>query len=323
MGHHDGILVPEEWNSRINSLFPLNSSSDKLMVPYDLMPWCEGAQDILEGDVDDVDDSNDSLPLTLLSKIHSAGGWAVPRKVLALEVANVRVEQLSAGDLHSAFLSKGQLYLCGCGPVVPPFLSMSQLMAASEDNFESSENSYSQSGVVSGPRCPSAGWLPELCNRRVGLIASGGSRMFALVGEEFVNSSLSGPLLHRLTSSSRTEDGPSDVSLSAASMSLNSFEHDQEMLDEMEARGRADCVVLVGGRSFFCHRALLAHRSQELRSRIAAEFALSGVGDGSTGNRIPPPTQLLLPELQKDAAKALIFYLYRDRLPRWVRLLYW
>ena len=313
MGHHDGGLVPEEWNSRINSLFPLNSTSNKHMVPYDLRPWCEGVQESLE----EIDDDN--LAVSLLAKLYSAGGWAVPRKIHYLEVANVRVEQLSAGDLHSAFLSQGHLFICGCGPVVPPFLSMSQLMLASEENIDSSAHSYSQNGVVSGPRCPSAGWLPELSNRKIGLVASGGSRMFALVCEELVDDSLTGPLLRKLTSSSKIEGIPSDVSLSAASMSLNSFEQDQEMLEEMEARGRADCVVIIGGRSFFCHRALLAHRSQELRSRIAAEYALSGVGDGSTGNRIPPPTQLLLPELQKDAAKALIYYLYRDRLPRWVK----
>ena len=170
--------------------------------------------------------------------------------------------------------------------------------------------------VESGPRCPSAGWLPELCHRKVGLIASGGSRMFALLGDETVSTALTTSLLRRLQvpSSSQTDFDNDSESIAGKSLSMASFERDLDMQTEMELRGHADCVLLAGGRTFFCHRAILAHRSAELRNRIAVESVLSApTGSG----RIPPPTHLLLPELpQKDVAKAFLYFLYRDCLPQ-------
>ncbi len=70
--------------------------------------------------------------------------------------------------------------------------------------------------MVSCRRCPSACWLPKLSNRKIGLIIASGRWLFALVCEELVIlwRGLVGPLLRNiLISSSRMDDGPSNVSL--------------------------------------------------------------------------------------------------------------
>ena len=131
------------------------------MVPLELLPWCEGSQGGLgHGHADDghADESSSGGSSDILSvvarEVGAAGGWAVPRKVQALAASKVRVRSLSAGDLHSAFLSRtGQVYLCGGGPVVPPFLPMSQLLLAAEEGGQGQGEkvgSGSDSGVVSG-----------------------------------------------------------------------------------------------------------------------------------------------------------------------------
>ena len=57
-------------------------------------------------------------------------------------------------------------------------------------------------------------------------------------------------------------------------------------------------------------KAILAARSPELRNMIAMEVPTDKTGWAQ-------PLQLLLPELKSDAARALLFFIYRDGLPRW------
>jgi len=67
--------------------------------------------------------------------------------------------------------------------------------------------------------------------------------------------------------------------------------------------------VIAGGKILLAHRALLAHRSPVLRDLIVEESPL----DLATNKT--EPTQILLPELHADSAKALLFFLYTDALP--------
>ena len=165
--------------------------------------------------------------------------------------------------------------------------------------------------VVAGLRCPSAGWLQELSGRVVvsGGLWSGGSRLFVQAAEEAVCAVLTAPLLQLLTQPlpNATHPPHSHGHLTdddATSMLSAGPERDL-------GRGLADCVLLAGGRALPCHRALLAHRSPELRSRIAAEAALNS----PTPSHSQHTTQLLLPELQRDSARALLVFLYTDGLP--------
>lgn len=66
-------------------------------------------------------------------------------------------------------------------------------------------------------------------------------------------------------------------------------------------------MILSAGKVFLCHKAFLAHRSPELRDLILMESPTDPM-DRSIA-------QILLPELQKDSARALMFFLYRDFLP--------
>ena len=73
-------------------------------------------------------------------------------------------------------------------------------------------------------------------------------------------------------------------------------------------------MLLVSGKLILCHRAVLAARSSELRDMIAQEMP----GDDYSANSAyysQQPTQLLLPELHVDSARALLHFLYTDVLP--------
>jgi hypothetical protein len=87
------------------------------------------------------------------------------------------------------------------------------------------------------------------------------------------------------------------------------FSTNSKMVSLFESRGKADCMIIAGGKVFLCHRALLAQRSPELRDMILLETP--------SDNDLATPTQILLPELQKDTARALLHYLYTDMVPNW------
>ncbi|KAK0359706.1 hypothetical protein LTR94_030258, partial [Friedmanniomyces endolithicus] len=224
------------------------------MVPYELLDWC----------------------LT----------WSMPRRIVALN--DVDIVHVSAGDLHSAFLSStGRIYLTGSGPAVPPFCPPNRITdaddiddteEADEKKKEESSNDVSYSkvvnDVVSSPRAPSASWLKELCTRNVRYLTSGGCRMFVIVDEELISPRLTNPLYQRLVrggggrEEEEEEDDRNDV------MSIDSRYSDftsSQFSSILDARGKADCMVIASGHIFLCHKALLALRSPELRNMIIME----------------------------------------------------
>eukprot|EP01038_Epipyxis_sp_PR26KG_P006372 gene6372-8776_t len=282
LGHNDSGMVNGEWSKRINTIFSIESADDEIQVPFELLSWCKL--------------------------------WSIPRKIESL--SGMKIQQLSAGDLHSSFLTENrQFYLCGSGPAVPYFMPSNRDWDENnndENNSNNNDNNNEQlATLVASPRQPSASWLSDLCTRQVFKISSGGSRVFILVDEESISYSLTEPLLRKLNlSSSSIRDG---VTGEDQSMSLSS-----QMLADLnifEAKGRADCMILASGRVFLCHKALLAQRSPELRDMIIMETPT----DLSSGHGSPQPViQILLPELTREAARALIYFLYRDNLPDWV-----
>ncbi len=308
LGHADTALLGE-WTTKITALFSISASEPEKMVPYELLDWC----------------------LT----------WSMPRKIVALN--DVDIVHVSAGDLHSAFLSStGRIYLTGSGPAVPPFSPPNRITDADDiDDTEteteekqkkkeesSTDVSYSKvvNDVVSSPRAPSASWLKELCTRNVRYLTSGGCRMFVIVDEELISPRLTNPLYQRLVRGGgglrgevdeEEEEDRNDV------MSIDSRYSDftsSQFSSILDARGKADCMVIASGHIFLCHKALLALRSPELRNMIIMEAPIEvEAGSGSDGATSSSTSlvQILLPELNRDAARALFFFLYRDALPVW------
>ena len=86
--------------------------------------------------------------------------------------------------------------------------------------------------------------------------------------------------------------------------SMSSIDARSNMDSIFESRGKADCMILASGKVFLCHKALIAQRSPELRNMILMESPTDSTS-------MMQPVQLLLPELQRDATKALLYYLYR------------
>ena len=202
LGHGDSVSLQGAWANRVNAVFAASTTQTKVMVPYELRAWCSE--------------------------------WARPRKLPPMTHEDHRVVHVSAGDMHTAILtSVGSLYLCGAGPVVPPFFSESGMRqqtqrrrkktkaaapssastdkAASERDGDKSREeedaeleadnldlAVSSASIVSLPRRPSASWLSQLSAKSVLLIASSGTRCFVLQDEELVSSSLTGRLMRNL-----------------------------------------------------------------------------------------------------------------------------
>lgn len=326
LGHADG-KVQGQWSHKVGSIFSVTISEGEVMVPYELLRWCSlwsmprriaafDAPTYTNTDDDDDMELNDYEEVMKEKAIH--------------------VVSMSAGDLHSAFLAdNGRLYLCGAGPVVPPIYPADALLDEEDDNGSDVQSKHSKATaiaagegqVVASPRCPSAQWMSSLAMRAVKYIASGGCRFIAICDEETVSINLSLPLHHRLRSAQAaaaaashhrhgSNNEQSDVesgdegssSLLGASSMWSDYSH------VLESRGRADCMVICSGHTFLCHRALLAKRSTELRDIILQETPSYVDPDYPSSPEIL--TQVLLPELHRDAARALSYYLYRDTLPR-------
>ena len=165
LGHNDPPLSGS-WAARVHLIFSTSSATSKVMVPYELYEWCRI--------------------------------WALPRHVRALGgnpelTDDVNYEedviiQMSAGDMHSAFLyNSGRFYLCGGGPVVPP-MSLKVLEEDGEDEGSDDESKDTQEKIdeairsmqgrmvaVTTPRCPSAMWLDRVAVRITNFICSAGT----------------------------------------------------------------------------------------------------------------------------------------------------
>ena len=146
------------------------------------------------------------------------------------------------------------------------------------------------------------------------LVASGGTRGFAVMDEENVAATLTSSLLKSTIRPSgrgaahddEEEEGATDLDSQADTIkSVGSY---------FDVRGRADCILLVSGKMILCHRAILASRSGELRDMIVQETP-SDDYSAHSAYYSQQPTQLLLPELHVDSARALLSFIYTDILP--------
>jgi hypothetical protein len=306
LGHND-VPIVGEWSSRINSIFSITSMENKTMVPFELFSWCAAwsmprvVQALAGGPLQSSGGARDDHSM-------SVPGGSIAGQSASSEThvsAKQRVVQVCAGDLCTAFLTaEGKLFLCGTGPAVPLFAPASRALqdidvdletTRSEKAAQKEEDNETAGQVVASPRCPSDSWLRELCTRKVAHIAGCGNRVFVLADEEVVSHCLTASLLHSLTASAEEKIKP------GSNLSVSDSDMHQESV--FENRGKADCMILASGKVFLCHKALLAQRSPELRDIIVMETPT----DSSSGQLV----QLLLPELQRDAARALLHYLYR------------
>lgn len=219
------------------------------------------------------------VPHELLAWVHS---WARPANVRA--TAGLTVAQLSAGERHSALVTEdGRLYLCGAYPVVPPFFAEAFSLP--------SEEARTEGCTVVTPRTPSSMWLDRLSSRRTLLFASAGLRCVVLQGEELVSRDLGDALFQRSVL------GADEEAVDSARVQSDG--------GALERRGAADCIVVTSGRALPAHQALLSRRSTVIRDLILAE----NPGEGAS-----TPSQLLIPELRQDTARALLLFLYTDQL---------
>lgn len=315
LGHHDAPVVGD-WNQRINSIFSISATESKAMVPFELLDWCSTwsmprCVQALAGGALQSSGGADTFAADDSGSLGGSTGGQSASSESHVSV-KLKVVQVCAGDLSTGFLTvDGKFFLCGTGPSVPNFMPASRTLtdldpeASEEDEFENEddmEEMRRKSSVVSSPRCPSDSWLREFCTRQTCKIAASGNKFFLLMDEEVVSQCLTTPLLNSLQVGSHAPfKGSSALSTSEQSAS------DSESV--FETRGRADCMILASGKIFLCHRALIAQRSPELRDMIVMEMPT----DDSSGQLV----QILLPELQRDAARALLYYLYRDVLPPW------
>jgi hypothetical protein len=263
LGQNDSPLAGI-WAERCQSVFPTLSTANKLMVPYDLLPWCRG--------------------------------WAVPRLIKSLQFHDQdlplplsssssvdRVIQLSAGDMHTTVLyESGRLYLCGNGPVVTPI----QLKGEEEEDDEEGEGEGTDSKeevekaikkleeklvTVSAPRCPSSLWYERLSVRKIKYVSSAGlsidtanpSYLLSLgIGtysivvqdEDMIVSSLTQNLLQQVTGGGGAEGRGDNGTISSAGTSSSLLLGGATGSSGGMGRGKADCLLIAAGRMLMAHR---------------------------------------------------------------------
>lgn len=307
----------------------------RVMVPHELIPW--------------------------------VSEWSQPRRLISIH--EIDIVSLSAGEDHSVFLSSaGQMFLCGTGPVVPPFISNALLskgesttadermnstvdgnpQESATDNLGTAESKLDEKSseefpdtepelkpdeseevtetsllrqkygsdrfnIVAIPRCPSSSWLSGVCTRRFVHIASAGYKCFIIQDEEFVVPSLMGPLLH-LASGGGTSGAKDDLSQMTDDSDNASVASSQGTAytnaSVLETRGKVDCMLISSGRVNLVHRAFLVQRSNVIRDMVLLDTPME------EEEWMSQPTQLLMPELHKETANALVHYLYTDTLPK-------
>jgi len=275
LGHYD-CQISGEWSKRLGSVFTAATNLTKVMVPFELRDWCNT--------------------------------WAKPRLIESL--VDIKIESASGGDMHTCILTNtGRLMLCGIGPVVPHFVGGGEEGGGRDRAFKSRDKDAEEEGavmpaVVSIMRSPSAVWLPAASHRRVNLVSSSGTRCFVVHDTEIIADNMRLILkrtIHGSRSSEKDEVGTEDGSLDTHLYSESSRGN------ILEQRGKVDAMVLASGKVLLAHRALLSHRSNVLRDMLIEESPADEAGG--------EPTQILLPELHADVARALMYFLYTDVLP--------
>lgn len=281
LGHGDP-LPPPKWSSQLSSLFASSFLSGNMMIPFEFLPW-----------------------------VHV---WSKPRMIEAFE--NVLIEDICGGDLHSIFLSPTGIYLCGEGPVVPPMLSevdLAQLKDDKEDDkgdiasSKSPSNLLLEQNVVSIPTRCSSCWMPSLVNRKVALIGGAALTCIVMVTAESVTEYLTNYLFNELIKGASSSSSSSSLFNEADDQSVDSRLFSQDFSWSSPLSSPGHCWIVAAGRVLLAHKAILACRSSELRELLLLE---------TPSDDPQQPIQLLLPELTKDIARAFLYYIYTDELPR-------
>ena len=295
LGHNDPPIAGT-WATRVPTVFSPSSNSQKILVPFELMQWCST--------------------------------WSKPRHIRSLVMAdeNESVSQMTAGDMHSAFLiSSGRLYLCGTGPVVPPiFVNREKNEDDEDEDVEGSQQAKDiredidkavdemneRMTSVTTPRCPSSMWLYKVSIRVCKYLCSAGTYIVVVQDEDLISASLTQKLLNHttdspvnLTSDSVTQDVSGSVSSSSTGV--------KRSILPPTGRGKPDCLLIVAGKILAAHRGLISMRCGVLREKLIEE---APVDDGMDGS-IFTPTQVLIPELVTETGKALHTFLYTGVLP--------
>lgn len=311
IGHQD-CEIKGDWAKLANSVFPAGTLAVQIMIPYELKDW--------------------------------VSTWSRPRRIET--IADHEIVQVSAGDMHTGFLtSEGIALFCGIGAVVPPYVpvkAMDDEYEADEDELDDDEDNDSDTDnenndnedndkstksltaeekrrlrrlskyivTVSNPSRPGNAWLPTLSTRRSKIIAGSGTHCFLLQDEEMISHSLTYQLVRKALSSTKGE-GSILKGEHMDDHSIDSFlrSDDESIGSFFEQRGRTDCMLIASGKVLLCHRALLAQRSLELRDMIAMETP--------DDEDFDQPVQILVPELTSLSAKAFLIFLYTDVLPKW------
>jgi hypothetical protein len=279
LGHNDSQLTGV-WAERCKSVFPTLSTANKLMVPYDLLDWCQK--------------------------------WSVPRLIKSLQFhpedehqgdrdghGRDQVIQLSGGDMHSSILfQSGRIYFCGNGPVVSPIQIKVEEEEEEEEGEEGNESKLDSNlhlneaihelekklVTVTTPRCPSSLWYEKLSVRKIKFVASAGEELtislcssllssiesigtYSVVvqDEDMIVSSLTESLLHSATNNSKlflTSDLQQDQgtvtsdttpSTAAAAAAASTLSGQYAALPSI-GRGKADCMLIAAGKILVAHR---------------------------------------------------------------------
>lgn len=345
LGHNDAFLTGD-WTDRLSSIFAIATNALQVMIPYELLPWVRTwsvprkvlslSQHVVQQAV-----AGDQSTCVLTADGHflvcGSGAVSPPIVSASLEQDSMREIEKQFGDAleeddevdnddedegedGDGDEQKGQAAGTG-GEEKESLLARARARhekrkekKARLENRRAEEHAKliaDKAMIVKTFRRPSASWLAEVSGRRALLVASGGTRCFAVMDEENVAATLTSSLLKstmRPTGRAATagaDDESTDLDSQADTMSVGSY---------FDVRGRADCILLVSGKMILCHRAILAARSNELRDMIAQETPSDDYSVNSA-YYAQQPTQLLLPELHVDSARALLSFLYTDILP--------
>ncbi len=348
LGHNDAFLTGD-WSERISSIFAIATNALQIMIPYELLPWVQSwsvprkvlslaphsVEQVVAGD-------QSTCVLTADGHFLVCGTGAVSPPIVSASLEQDTMKEIESQfgdvqDLDDDEAIEGGLLEADeedddgggfserkeSGGGGTSMLSRARARherrkerKANLDRLRADEHAKlitDRALLVKTFRRPSSSWLAEISGRRAVLVASNGTRCFAVMDEENVAATLTSSLLKStlrpsMTMSKGNADGGDDQSTDVDTQDMATVG------SYFEVRGRADCILLVSGKMILCHRAILAARSTELRDMITQETPVDDYSVHSS-YYAQQPTQLLLPELHVDSARALLTFLYTDILP--------